>query len=167
MAATVEYAPIDRHVGTSIDFEPVPGHETQTVSVSQAPFFGPQMHLMFDGSVVMTGRPPPVPDAPLPPDWEAHNDPTTARTYYYNANTKTSQWSNPLNGKPMRVGQKRSQEPHPQAVDEEPDWLVLSYPRVEDDSKPDLADHRFAGPLNSVLQAPAPRGAVPSGNPNL
>lgn len=166
--AEYDYAPIDKYVGMSINFEPFEGREApKTLSLpSGEPFLGPDgPYLMPDGSVMISGRPPPVPEGPLPPDWESHVDPLTHRTYYINTKTKAKQWTNPLNGKPMSVGPKRAPEPHPQAVDEEPDWLVLSYPRVEDDSKPDLADHRFAGPLNTVLQAPAPRGTVPFGMP--
>ena len=33
--------------------------------------------------------------ASLPPDWQAHSDPTSKRTYYYNSKTGVSQWSLP------------------------------------------------------------------------
>jgi hypothetical protein len=39
---------------------------------------------------------------------------------------------------------------------EEPDYLVYSYPIVDDDSKPALADDQFVSPQVTVLQAPTP-----------
>uniref|UniRef100_A0A7S0Q507 Uncharacterized protein n=1 Tax=Coccolithus braarudii TaxID=221442 RepID=A0A7S0Q507_9EUKA len=48
-------------------------------------------------------------------------------------------------------------EPYPQVLeDEEPDMLVISFPQVDDDSKPPLADHQFVSSQGAILQAPAP-----------
>ena len=48
-------------------------------------------------------------------------------------------------------------EPYPQVLEGEgPDLLVISYPQVADDSKPELADHQFVSAQATVLQAPAP-----------
>ena len=94
----------------------------------------------------------------LPEGWTAYLDAATNQLYYFHAATRTSQWNSPLGGKSGRVVDP-PREPYPQTSDcEEPDLLVLSYPRMPDDSKPDLADHRFASPLiSSQFQAPAPQ----------
>ena len=48
-------------------------------------------------------------------------------------------------------------EPYPQVLeDNEPDMLVISYPQVDDDSKPALADHQFVSSQGAILRAPAP-----------
>ena len=103
----------------------------------------------------MDGAPTATVDAALPEGWEACLDPLTNRVFYHHAGTQTSQWGPPTGGRTARA--RRPNEPYPQTFDSsEPDLLVLSYPRMRDDSKPELADHRFASPLATVLQAPAP-----------
>ena len=110
------------------------------------------------GVVTLNGEVPPTQTQALPEGWEACIDPVRNRVYYFHAPTQTSQWHSPLGGRAARVV-KPPAEPYPQTFDsEEPDLLVLSYPRMADDSKPDLADHRMASPLATVLQAPAPQG---------
>ena len=115
-----------------------------------------------DGVVTLEGGAPSTQTVALPAGWEACLDPVCNRVFYFHAPTQKSQWHSPLGGRSTRVV-RPPREPYAQTFDdEEPDLLMLSYPRMIDDSKPDLADHRMASPLATVLQAPAPQGVEKS-----
>jgi len=110
-------------------------------------------------SIRIDGPPPTVElqSRDLPPEWEARLDTASGRLFFFNAETQTSQWHRPGSvaiGSTRLVGQKP--DPYPQVLEAEAaDLLVVAYPQVADDSKPDLADHQFVSPQATVLQAPA------------
>jgi hypothetical protein len=92
------------------------------------------------GAVQIEGGAPSTSQAALPAGWEGCLDPVSNRVFYHHAATRTSQWNSPLGGRSARVV-RPPREPYPQTFDsEEPDLLVLSYPRMADCSKPDLAE---------------------------
>jgi len=92
------------------------------------------------GAVQIEGGAPSSSQAALPAGWEGCLDPVSNRVFYHHAATRTSQWNSPLGGRSARVV-RPPREPYPQTFDsEEPDLLVLSYPRMADCSKPDLAE---------------------------
>jgi len=92
------------------------------------------------GAVQIEGGAPSSSQAALPAGWEGCLDPVSNRIFYHHAATRTSQWNSPLGGRSARVV-RPPREPYPQTFDsEEPDLLVLSYPRMADCSKPDLAE---------------------------